>query len=186
MKPLVFLDIETTGASAARSRVLEIGAVRVENGQEVARLSQLVFPEEHVPAFITRLTGISNQMVQDSPLFVGVADELDRLMEGAVFVAHNVNFDYSFIKMEYQRLGRVFSYDKLCTVRLSRALYPNQTRHNLDTIIATHNLLVAARHRALDDALVLHQFYQKVHAEYGDAIRYVLERLTTPALHTAR
>lgn len=176
------MDIETTGASANGARVLEVGAIRVENGREVARMSQLVHPNEPVPPFITRLTGIDDHMVSHSPRFSGIIDELEKLLDGAVFVAHNVNFDYSFIKMEYQRLGRLFNYDKLCTVRLSRALYPAQIRHNLDTVINAHGFQVADRHRALDDAQVLHQFYQKACLEHGEQAVTTLKRLITPAL----
>lgn len=89
------------------------------------------------------------------------------MLEGAVFVAHNVNFDYSFIKVEYQRLERQFNMDRFCTARLSRRLYPGQARHNLDTIIAVHDIAVANRHRALDDARALHVFFQKAVAQHG-------------------
>jgi DNA polymerase-3 subunit epsilon len=166
-RPLVFLDIETTGGSATTSRVLEIGAIRVEQNQIVREYKQLLFPEANVPYFITRLTGIRNEDVWDAPTFQGIADELELLLDGAIFVAHNVNFDYSFIKAEFARLGRRFSADRFCTARLSRLLYPQHKRHNLDSIIERHAYKVQSRHRAFDDAKVLYTFYADQLAKFN-------------------
>lgn len=166
-KPLVFLDIETTGGSPVSSRITEIGALRVEGGKVVGRFSQLVNPGEHVPSFITRLTGIDDSMLWDMPGFQGIADDLEAFLEGAVFVAHNVQFDYGFIKAEYHRLGRTFNMDRFCTAQLSRRLYPKQRRHNLDTIIEAHGLTVENRHRALDDARALHEFFESALKQHG-------------------
>ena len=160
-RPLVFLDIETTGGSPYDSRITEIGALRVENGHVTARLSQLLNPEQPVPWFITKLTGITNEMLWDQPLFIGIADELEYMLRDAIFVAHNVGFDYGFIKESFRRCGTSFNMDRFCTARLSRQLYPEQRRHNLDTVIAAHNIAVVNRHRALDDAQVLFEFYKK-------------------------
>jgi DNA polymerase III subunit epsilon len=166
-RPLVFLDIETTGSSAQNSRVLEIGAIRVEQGRQNSVYSQLLFPQEFVPSFITGLTGITNDMTIGKPIFADIALELQTFLKGGIFVAHNVGFDYSFIKSEYKKLGIIFAMDRICTVRLSRILYPQQRRHNLDTIIETHNLDVTNRHRALDDAKVLFDFYKKTIEDHG-------------------
>lgn len=160
-RPLVFLDIETTGGSAYDSRITEIGAIRVENGQIVGRYNQLVNPEQNVPWFITKLTGITDEMLWDKPTFAGIADDLESFLTDSIFVAHNVSFDYGFIKESYRRLGTSFNMDRFCTARLSRRLYPEQRRHNLDTIIEVHGIPVENRHRALDDAVVLHEFYKK-------------------------
>src|SRR3982751_1589524 len=112
-RPLVFLDIETTGGSPLSSKITEIGALRVEDGKVVAKFSQLVNPEEHVPSFITRMTGISDDMLWDAPLFRGVADDLELFLDGAIFIAHNVNFDYGFIKAAYAAMGSKFNMDRL-------------------------------------------------------------------------
>lgn len=182
-KPLVFLDIETTGGSPVGSRITEIGALRVEDGKVVGKFSQLVNPEQHVPGFITKMTGISDDMLWDAPLFKAVADDLEVFLDGAIFVAHNVNFDYSFIKAAYHDIGTRFNMDRFCTARLSRRLYPDQPRHNLDTIIARHGFVVKDRHRAFDDANVLYQFYQKAVAEHGLAAYAAMNHLLvkTPA-----
>ena len=176
-KPLVFLDIETTGASPLGSKITEIGALRVENGKIVRTMNQLINPEQHVPGFITKMTGISDEMLWDAPLFQSVVDELDMLLDGAIFVAHNVNFDYSFIKAAYRDIGLKFNMDRFCTVQLSRRLYPDQPRHNLDTLIARHGFKVKDRHRAFDDAKVLWEFYQKAIAEHGLAGYAAVERI---------
>lgn len=176
-RPLVFIDIETTGASAWNSRVLEVGALRVENNQIVQRYSQLIDPEEHIPSFITGLTGITEKDIKDKPNFYGVADEVKQLFEDAIFVAHNVNFDYSFIKQEFRRLGVSFNKDRMCTVRLSRALHPIQKSHRLDEVIRVHGYKVANRHRAYDDAEILHQFYVEHLAKHGDDLYRIMSRL---------
>jgi DNA polymerase-3 subunit epsilon len=183
-RPLVFLDIETTGGSHLNSRVLEIGALRVENGHVVATMNRLIDPQESVPTFITGLTGISNEMIVGAPTFSEVVDELHGLLDGAIFIAHNVAFDYNFIKMEYRNIQRPFNMDRLCTVRLSRSLYPAQRRHNLDTLIAAHGFTVSSRHRALDDAQVLFDFYQKSIAEHGLKAHAAMSKILTKARTT--
>lgn len=166
-RPLVFLDIETSGGSPMDSRITEIGALRIEGGQVAATFNQLINPEQKLPPFITRLTGISDDMLWDQPLFAGVADDLEYFLRDAIFVAHNVSFDYGFIKAEYGRSGTSFNMDRFCTARLSRRLYPQQRRHNLDTIIDVHGIPVVNRHRALDDAKALFEFYKKANQEHG-------------------
>jgi DNA polymerase III subunit epsilon len=157
--PLVFVDVETTGGSAHSSRILEIGALRVEDGVLVDYMNQVLDPEERVPAWITELTGIVPGETVGKPLFADTLPQLRALFEGAVFIAHNVNFDYSFFTAEFARLGLPFAMPRLCTVRLSRALYPQERSHRLDAVIARHGYRVAKRHRAYDDAEVLHKFY---------------------------
>ncbi len=180
-KPLVFLDIETTGGSHLNSRVLELGAIRVENGKVVRKMSQLIHPQETIPTFITQLTGINDRMVTSAPSFSEVAQDLLDMLEGSIFVAHNVSFDYNFIKMEFSRMGIKFNMDRLCTVRLSRVLYPEQRRHNLDTLITSHGFTVQDRHRALDDADVLWQFYQKALKEHDLRLYSAMNRVMTVA-----
>lgn len=180
-RPMVFLDIETTGGSPLASRITEIGAIRVENDRVVGTFNQLVNPEQPVPYFITKMTGIRDDMLWEAPLFRGIADDLELFLDGSIFIAHNVNFDYSFIKAAYSDIGTRFNMDRLCTARLSRKLYPDQPRHNLDTIIAQHGFKVKDRHRALDDAKVLFDFYQKALIEHGVALYGAMDRLMVKA-----
>lgn len=160
--PMVFVDLETTGASANSSRILEIGLHRVENLKLVKSYETLVNPEEFIPSFITQLTGIQDDHVTWSPTFKEISSELRQLLSGATFVAHNVGFDYSFLYKEFKNCGITFNPQKLCTVKLSRSLYPQFRRHNLDSLIARHGFSINSRHRASDDALVLWKFYQKI------------------------
>lgn len=166
-RPIVFLDIETTGGSPYDSRITEIGALRVEDGEVVNTYSQLINPGQSVPWFITKLTGITDEMLWDKPAFEAVAHDLELFLDGAIFVAHNVSFDYGFIKESYNRLGGSFNMDRFCTAKLSKRLYPEQKRHNLDTIIDAHNIQVTDRHRAFDDARALHEFYKHALDEHG-------------------
>ena len=166
--PVVFIDIETTGGGYRNSRVLEIAAIRYENGQQTAEFNSLINPETYVPQFITNITGITSNDVSDSPTFSQIADDLSKILQGAVFIAHNVNFDYSFIKAEYERLGQTFSAQKLCTVRLSRSLYSDARGHSLEKIIQRHSISVNARHRALDDTEAMIAFTKIARFEKGE------------------
>jgi len=173
--------VETTGGMAWNSRILEIGALRVEDSNVVARMKQVLNPEEPVPAWITRLTGIEQAETIGQPSFSEVLPRLEELFSGALFVAHNVDFDYSFFKEEYRKAGAKFSMDKLCTVRLSRALYPQHRSHKLDEVIKRHGYQVANRHRAYDDAEVLYKFYiDSFKAFGGDYMQPIVDKLTTP------
>ena len=118
--PLVFLDLETTGATASFNRITEIGLIEVERGRFVGEWSTLVNPETRIPPFIENLTGISNDMVALAPSFAEIARELKRRLDGKLLVAHNARFDYGFLKSEFRRLDIKYSSDVVCTVKLSR------------------------------------------------------------------
>ena len=156
---LAFIDIETTGSNFDRDRITEIGIKTLSNNG-VSIWESLINPHVYIPQNIQRLTGISPQMVSDKPGFEEIARDLKAELEGKIFVAHNARFDYGFIKASFKRMGVDFKPKVLCTVKLSRLLFPNQARHNLDTIIREHGLTVSARHRALGDADLLFQFWQ--------------------------
>ena len=147
----LLLDLETTGGSPAQDRITEIAAVRVEDGREVTRWSTLVNPGTAISTFIRKLTGISNQMVRQAPSFAEVAPRLLQLLDGAVLVAHNARFDHGFLLHEFARLEIDLRVKTLCTVRLSRLLYPQFRSHGLDAIMHRHGLSSGARHRAMGD-----------------------------------
>ena len=163
----VLLDLETTGGNPVHDRITEIAAVRVEQGVEVARWSTLVNPGVQVSNFIERLTGISNAMVATAPRFSEVAHELLALLEGAVLVAHNVRFDHGFLLNEMSRMDVALRVKTLCTVRLSRLLYPQFKSHGLDAIMQRHGLTSAARHRAMGDVEVMQSWLTLAQAELG-------------------
>lgn len=181
---IVFVDLETTGANPAFDRIIEVGIVKVSGGQVEYEWSSLVDPGESIPPMIQGFTGISNEMVRGAPRFADLADEVFGRIEGSLFVAHNARFDYGFLKNEFKRLGRAFQPRVLCTVKLSRALYPEHHRHGLDAVIARHDLSCDARHRALGDARVLWDFVQLVCAEKpAEAIEAALKKaMKTPSL----
>ena len=159
---LAFVDLETTGGNPLVDRVTEVGVILV-NEVGVREWSQLLYPQTRIPAFIERLTGITNEMVLDAPRFKDIAQELNSLLEGYLFIAHNARFDYGFLKNEFKRLDIVFRPNILCSVKLSRALFPEHKHHNLDALITRHQLTVSDRHRALGDAQLIYQFWQDIH-----------------------
>ena len=161
-----FVDIETTGSRSNIDRITEIGIVTMDQ-QESVEWSTLVNPQTHIPRNIQQLTGISPEMVATQPKFEDIAQDLYVELKDKIFIAHNARFDHSFIRDEFKRVGIDFSPKVLCTVKLSRRLFPEQARHNLDTLINIHGLKVQNRHRALDDARLLHQFWQKCEVMFG-------------------
>ena len=167
---LVFVDLETTGGNAAHHRITEIGIVRVANGAVMEEWSSLVNPGCEIPSYIVAFTGISNDMVAAAPRFSALAATVFDKLRGAVFVAHNARFDYSFLCAEFRRLGMHFAATALCTVKLSRRLFPQHARHNLDAVMERHGLECHARHRALGDALVLRDFWFKLQREIPPAV----------------
>jgi DNA polymerase-3 subunit epsilon len=163
----VLLDLETTGGNPVLDRITEIAAVRVEAGVEVARWSTLVNPGTAISPFIQNLTGISNDMVADAPDFSQVASQLLVILKDAVLVAHNVRFDHSFLLNEFARTDTAFRIKTLCTVRLSRLLYPQHKSHGLDAIMQRHGLTTHARHRAMGDVDVVLDWLTVAQVEIG-------------------
>ncbi|SPB16103.1 DNA polymerase III subunit epsilon [Caballeronia novacaledonica] len=177
-EPIVFVDLETTGATFGVDRITEIGIVEV-GPSGVSQWSSLVNPQKPIPAFVQQLTGITDAMVRDAPTFEQLASGLLERLNGRLFVAHNAHFDHGFLKGEFRRMGLRFAPDVLCTVQLSRAVYPAESRHGLDALVVRHALVPSARHRALADADLLWQFWQHLHrANTADVMRTHLERVT--------
>jgi len=148
----VVVDIETTGGKGKHHRITEVGAVKVVDGRVVDRYSTLVNPQRTIPAGITRLTGISADMVADAPYFADIVDDFERFMGDAIFVAHNVDFDYRFIAAEFARVGRRFRHARLCTCASMRRLYPGHRSYSLNALCAAYDISLTSHHRALCDA----------------------------------
>jgi len=183
-QPLVCVDVETDGGNYARGHVIEIAAIRIEHGEIVDEFSTLLDPGVTIPYFITNLTGITTHDVQGKPSFDDIAERLLEIMDGAIFVAHNVRFDYSFIKQEFARIGLGFQPKMLCTVRLSRALHPDTKGHKLSDLISRHDFSYSSRHRAYDDAHILWQFLQYAQATFDKDFfeQAVKKQLALPSL----
>lgn len=180
-----FVDLETTGVSPGDDRVTEIGIVCVDDGECVDEWSALIDPGVPIPPDIQTLTGITNDMVRGAPRFAQLVPEISRRLAGRVFVAHNARFDYGFVKAEHRRIGERFSAEVLCTVRLSRRLFPEYGSHRLDALIDRHRLPATDRHRALGDARVIRHFLDMLHREHdphalASAIRELLKQPATP------
>jgi DNA polymerase-3 subunit epsilon len=156
------IDIETTGGLAKRDKITEIAIIVYENGQIVDSFESLINPERSIPYEITRITGISNEMVESSPKFYEIAKEILQKTEGCIFVAHNVFFDYNFIREEFHQLGYNFSRKKLCTVQLSRRHFKGLRSYSLGSLIEHFNISVAGRHRAMEDTKATLEVFIKI------------------------
>ncbi len=151
-KRYAIIDIETTGGLSKRDRITEIGIV-IHDGKEITNTYEtLINPERSIPSNITRITGITDDMVIGAPKFYEVAKKIVEMTEDTIFVAHNVRFDYGFIKNEFEHLGYTFSKKQLCTVRLSKKVFPGLKSYSLGSLIRHFGIAVSSRHRALEDA----------------------------------
>ncbi|MFL6580781.1 MAG: exonuclease domain-containing protein [Burkholderiales bacterium] len=183
-RSLIFLDLETTGATTHLDRITEIGLVEVDQGRHIGEWSSLVNPERPIPLMVESLTGITDAMVAEAPTFAELAKDLYDRLAGKTLVAHNARFDFGFLRNEFRRVGINYAPDVLCTVRLSRRLFPQERAHNLDSVIARHGLFCQHRHRALPDARVLWDFTQRIHHELdtADIRQAVADQLQKPQL----
>lgn len=175
---IAVVDVETTGGSPSAHRIIEIGIIRISGGRIARRYQSVVDPGCPIPPFIQRLTGITTAETDAAPAFGDIAEEVTGLLKDAIFMAHNVRFDYGFVRQELARLGRSYSARTLCSARLSRALYPQHRHHDLGSLIERFDLRVHRRHRALDDVEAVVAFIDKAVSELGDAaVRQAAERL---------
>ena len=180
---IAIVDLETTGMHAARDRITEVGVVRVDadaagGAPRVHEWSTLVDPEVPIPPPIQALNGITDGMVRSAPTFSRIATEVRERLADCVLVAHNARFDHGFLKHEFARLGAPFAARPLCTVRLSRRLFPGASGHGLDDVAARHGIDVSQRHRALGDARAVWAFVQALYREVApDAIEAAVRRI---------
>jgi DNA polymerase III subunit epsilon len=146
------VDIETTGGHASANSITEI-AVLVHDGEKVVRqFETLVNPRQPIPRYITALTGINEEMVRGAPSFEEIAETLHGILKDQVFIAHSVNFDYSFVKHQLRSAGFELNTKKLCTVRLGRKVFPGLPSYSLGNLCRSLNIELANRHRAGGDA----------------------------------
>jgi len=163
------VDIETTGGRPSRDKITEIAVVLHDGLRILERFETLLNPETPIPYGITELTGITNEMVAEAPKFYEVARKIVEMTEGAVFVAHNVRFDYSFVREEFRRLGFTYTRKQLCTVRLARKAFPGLSSYSLDNLIHHLKLPIQNRHRALGDALATARLFEMIMEHKGQA-----------------
>jgi len=154
------VDIETTGGSPQYEKITEI-AIYIHDGEKIVdEFVTLINPEKNIPYYITGLTGISNEMVTDSPKFYDVAKKIIELTENKIFIAHNVNFDYNFVRSEFRSLGYNFKRELLCTVKLSRKLIPGKKSYSLGNLCNDLGIHIRDRHRASGDALATVKLFE--------------------------
>ena len=156
------VDIETTGGSARIEKITEIAIYQHDGEKITGEFVSLVNPERNIPYFITNLTGISNEMVEDAPKFYEIAKEIINFTDGRTFVAHNARFDYSFIRQEFKSLGYNFRRNVLDTVTLSRRLLPGHRSYSLGNICRDLKISINGRHRAAGDALATARLFEKL------------------------
>lgn len=161
-KTYAIIDIETTGGRADRDKITEIAIVLHDGERELGRFESLVNPERAIPNNITRITGITDEMVEEAPKFYEIAKKVVEMTEGAIFVAHNVRFDYGFIKSEFARLGYTYTRKQLCTVRLSRKAFPGLRSYSLGNLIKHFGIRVNDRHRAMADTLATVDLFERI------------------------
>jgi DNA polymerase III epsilon subunit family exonuclease len=157
----VVVDVEATGAKLPPNRIIELGAYRISGGKIVDSFLTLVNPEITIPRFVMTLTGISNEMVKEAPLFADVAPRWLEFVNDAVLIAHNAPFDTNFLNHEISRVypGHRMINAHLCTVTLTRHVIPGLTNYRLDTIADHFSIPILARHRAGSDALATAEIF---------------------------
>lgn len=164
---LAYIDLETTGGRPTSDRITEIAIIQTLDGQIVDRWESMVFPDSPIPNHIQRITGITPIMVANAPSFEELLPTIIEKLEGHVVVAHNARFDVGFLRNAYQRHGEEFKNSVVCTVKLSRNLYPKFKRHNLDSIMQRFDIQCEARHRAMGDAAALPQLVSIMYKDFG-------------------
>lgn len=156
------VDIETTGGSANYNGITEIAIVLVDGNELVGQYSSLVNPLMPIQPYVQHMTGITNKLVSTAPLFKEIAHKIYNLIKDRIFVAHNVNFDYSFVKHQLQQEGFLIDLPKICTVRLSRKVFPGLPKYGLGSLSKHFEIENPARHRAMGDAMALYQVFTKI------------------------
>lgn len=179
-----FVDVETTGGNPGRHRLIEVAVLLLDDGEVVEEWSSLVHPGCAIPRTISGLTGIDDAMIADAPRFEQLRGELLERLEGRIFTAHNVRFDHGFVQHELARTGLDWRARQLCTVRLSRSLYPRLRGHGLDALIRRFGLTCDGRHRALGDVRATLAFVRVAIEQHGpDAVAAAVDdQLHQPAL----
>lgn len=160
------IDVETTGQG---NKITEISIFRYNDLTLIDEFTTLVNPNSYIPNYITALTGIDNSMVAEAPTFAEIADDILKITDDAVFIAHNVNFDYNVIRNEFKSVGVNFNRRKLCTVRLSRTLLPGHRSYSLGKLCADLNISIMNRHRAKGDVeatvILFHKLLEQPEAD---------------------
>jgi DNA polymerase-3 subunit epsilon len=186
-KRFAFVDLETTGLDPKRDRVIEVGVLIVEDGQKIAEFDRLINPglaEEDITTL--DITGIDYADLVGAPQFSDLGEEILNLISSTLFIAHNAKFDYEFLREEFLELDIPFELPNLCSVKLSRELYPEFKHHDLSSLSSRFGIEISNRHRAFDDALAVWEFFKIVQSNFEPKrLNSVVSRLIEQPIRTA-
>jgi DNA polymerase-3 subunit epsilon len=157
------VDIETTGSKFPGNRIIDLAIIRHNGKEVVSEWHSLLRPDVAIPPFVIELTGISEEMVAEAPLFQDVAVDVIAQLHDCVFVAHDVNFDYSFLRHELKEVGYTLEMEKICTLKNSRKFLPGQASYSLGRLCTSLGIVVDQRHRAIGDARATASLFSLLH-----------------------
>ena len=179
------VDIETTGDKPVNFKVIEIAIILHDGEKELDRYHTMVNPEERINPFISRLTGIHDSDVQNAPKFFEVAKDIIEFTRDAIFVAHNVSFDYGVVRREYKRLGYDFRLPHLCTVQTARILLPGHKSYGLKNITKALGIKLNGHHRAINDTEATAELFEMLFEKDGDnnLEKFIKKEINPKVLH---
>ncbi len=146
------VDIETTGGKFNQEKITEIAIFKIKNDGNISVYHQLINPKKKIQLFVQKLTGINNVMLKDKPIFEKIAVDVNNFTENSIFVAHNVNFDFRVLRNEFSQIGMKFSRDLICTIELSKQVFPEMKSYSLGKLVSNLGIKIKNRHRADGDA----------------------------------
>jgi DNA polymerase-3 subunit epsilon len=178
------IDVETTGGNPKSSKITEIAIFKHNGAAIIDKFVSLVNPESEIPEFISRLTGITNEMVANAPKFYEIANKIIEFTAGCVFVAHNASFDYSMIRSEFRSLGFDFRRSHLCTVKASRHLLPGFDSYSLGKLVRNFGITISERHRAEGDAFATSELFTILFEKNSESIKALVHHeINVKTLH---
>lgn len=183
LQDFIVLDVETTGLSVEKERIIEIAMIRVKDGVIQDRYSSLVFPEKPISSRITKLTGLTNEALQAAPLFQDIAQNVIDFLGDRVVVAHNANFDLNFVSAELNRCGVSKNFTYVDTVSVAKKAFPYLPNYKLATLIAELNLADHQTHRAMDDAECTFALLQVIKQRYGTPLAEAIFACCSPIMN---
>ena len=156
------IDIETTGGKFNEERITEIAIFKIDDKGNTIKYHKLINPQKKIQPFVKKLTGISNEMLIDKPIFSDLAVEIDEFTKGSIFVAHNASFDYRVLKKEFDRINKKFRRKTLCTIELSKKVFPGKKSYSLGKLVSSLGIDIKNRHRADGDAEATLHLFKKI------------------------
>jgi len=180
----VIVDVETTGGSPKNSKITELAMYKYDGEKIIDEFVTLINPEQQIPEFIVRLTGITDAMVENAPRFYEIAKKVLEFTEDCIFVAHNVAFDYGMFRHEFKSLGFDFRLPHLCTVRASRYVIPGHASYSLGKLSRALEIAIVGRHRAGGDALATTKLFDLIyHKDPNNLLTFIQQELNPKSIH---